>query len=159
MLGQNGHPLLTDERVFVFSPGPNRYQASTLSDVVKLSQEAQARFVRDLKPQSALCLHGGELYFKLSACGLAFQAQTPVSALCSLEIAPRPETSWEPMSAAQAVSGLFPVTMPIGKPEHTRVVFSFLMQMLKAVPCFKVRVGSEAALAVKSFRELAAQLT
>jgi hypothetical protein len=158
MLAQMDHPLLSDERIFLWTPEAGRYQASSLSDVVKLDQKALDGFVRSLKAQKALCRHGGDLYFKLSRCGLAFSAQAPVSALCSLEICGQSETTWEPMPPVQAVPGLFPVTMPIGFSGQTKAVFAFLMDMLKTIPCFKVRVGSDAESVASSVRDLASRL-
>lgn len=158
VLTQSGHPLLTDERIFLRSAEPGRFQAATLSDVVKVSRSTMERFVPALQASEAVCEHGGDLYFKLSRCGLSFQAQTPVDAMCSLKKIGRKETVCEPMPKARAVGGLFPVTMPLEKPEETRLVFEFLMGLLKAVPCFEVGLGTDPQLMVKAFEGLAARL-
>jgi hypothetical protein len=158
ILAQGGYPLLTDERIFLQAVGGERYQAATISDVVKVSRSTLERFVPKLKPREALCEHAGDLYFKLSRSSLPFQGSTPVSALCCLHHTGRAPTTWAPLPKAAAVSGLFPVTMPLQRPEETKLVFEFLMGLLKAVPCYEVGVGTDPARAVAAFQELAAQL-
>lgn len=158
ILGQGGHPLLTDERIFLQAVGGQRYQAATLSDVVKVSRPTLERFVPGLKAREALCEHAGDLYFKLSLSSLPFQDRAPVSALCCLHQTGQVPTTWAPLPKAAAVSGLFPVTMPLQQPEETRLVFEFLMDLLKAVPCYAVGVGTDPARAVAAFQELAGQL-
>lgn len=158
VLAQSGHPLLTDERIFLRAVGTGRFQAATLSDVVKVSRSTMERFVPKLKASEALCEHSGDLYFKLSCCGLSFQAQTPVAAMCSLKKTGQEETRWAPMPKARAVIGLFPVTMPLEKPTETRLVFEFLMDLLKAVPCYEVGLGTNPARMVRAFEDLAARI-
>ena len=158
VLAGQGHPLLSDERVFLRAGPRDGYLAESPSDLVKISPAARERFAHGLDPALAEAEYAGDLYFKLSRLGLAFQGRTPVSALCSLEKTGLAETTWQAMPPARAVAGLFPVTMPLTREDDTRAVFRFLTDFLRVTPCFRVSLGTDPAGLGRALRDLAAAL-
>jgi hypothetical protein len=142
VLMQKGMPILTDERLFVYkSVG---YCAGTVSDVIKVRQDAMSKFfaVPDLFHKYDEI--AGEHYLKLGSSKKSLWTNSvPLKVLCLLEQTGESKTEVRSVSPTKLVGGLFPVTITSANPQYREAKFRFILDMLENIECRLVKFGTD----------------
>lgn len=141
-LARKGHPLLNDEKVLLIKK--EGYAGLVLSDVIKISAEAIARFFPELGGEPPLFSIDDEFCFKIGRIpGLKHLSETAVDCLFIIERTGKPSSRVERVNPARVVGELFPVTMRGYESANNRNKFAFLMDFINSVDCFKVYFGTD----------------
>ena len=150
----SGHPVLADDRILLKedysveeSPSrisPGSFSAYSISDVMKLKQEAIDSFYPEAKEIDFLHQVNDEYYFKATAYdGGSYLNSTKIDYLMVFEKTGRPESRLEKINPSRVVGDLFPVTMSNYEAATMEKKFSFLVNFLESVECFKVYFGTD----------------
>lgn len=151
----SGCPILADDRVLV-SLYEGNYYAASLSDVIKLSQDSVERFFPQLQSINKYRELLGEIYIKVGQAGnsLQFVPSVPINRVVVLQKTGLPESRYERINPARVVGDLFPVTLNISDPIIMQDKFSFLMDFLGHIPCYRVYSGTDMQLFAGTIRDL-----
>jgi hypothetical protein len=142
VLMQKGMPILTDERLFVYKSV--EYCAGSVSDVIKVRQDAMSKFfaVPDLFHKYDEI--SGEHYLKLgSSKRSSWTNRAPLNVLCLLEQTGELKTEVRSINPTRLVGGLFPVTITSANPQYREAKFSFILDMLENIECRLVKFGTD----------------
>lgn len=153
-LARRGHPLLNDELILLRRE-EDSFHCFTLSDMVKLRQEALERFFPELMDEKPYIELNGECYYKASLlAGLRYEPTVAARFLVTLAQTGRRKSRIERINAARVVGDLFPVTMPSFNPDITVQKFDILMEFLRQVRCYRVHFGTDMAYFVNLMEEV-----
>ncbi len=151
---RSGHPVLADDRILLKENNPvevgqdriapNSYSAYSISDVMKLKQEAIDNFFPEAREIDYLHQVDDEYYFKATAYdGGSYLNSTKIDYLMVFEKTGRPESRLEKINPSRVVGDLFPVTMSNYEAAAMEKKFSFLANFLESVECFKIYFGTD----------------
>lgn len=151
---RRGHQVLADDRILLKKEraGENgreriandQYTAYSISDVMKLKQEAIDSFFPEAKEIKYLHRVDDEFYFKATTCDAgAYLNSTEIDYLMIFEKTGLPETTLERINPSRVVGDLFPVTMSNYEAAAMEKKFSFLTGFLESVQCYKVYFGTD----------------
>ncbi len=139
---RRGHPILADDRVLLQNADSCR--ALSISDVIKLSQEAQQTFFPELDRVKPLHYVDQELYYKVTSIDhLPYLNSTQVNYLFIFERTGTKNSRLEKVNPSRVVGDLFPVTMCDFEPAALTNKFTFLMDFLENVECYRVHFGTD----------------
>ena len=106
-LMQKGMPILTDEKLFIFKDA--EYSAGSVSDIIKVRNDAISRFFAAPDSCHEYDVIAGEHYLKLGGSKKSsWQNRAPLKALCLLEQTGEPKTRITAVNPTKLVGGLFP---------------------------------------------------
>lgn len=139
---RSGHTVLADDRILLKEE--NRYTAYSISDVMKLKQEAIDNFFPEAKEINYLHRVSDEYYFKATGYdGGSYLNSTKVDYLMIFEKTGKAETRLEKINPSRVVGDLFPVTMSNYGAAAMERKFTFLTAFLESVKCYKVHFGTD----------------
>jgi hypothetical protein len=142
ILMQKGMPILTDEKLFIFKNAG--YSAGSVSDIIKVNDDAITRFFAAPDSYYEYDIIAGERYLKISGSKTsAWQNQVPFKALCLLEQSGESKTQITAVNPTKLVGGLFPVTITGASPQYRAAKFAFIMEMLENIECRLVKFGTD----------------
>ena len=157
ILMQNGMPILTDEKLFVYKTA--EYFGGSVSDIIKVRQGAMAKFFAFLDLLHQYDEIAGEHYLKLGSSQKSLWTNSvPLKVLCLLEQTGEPKTEVRSVSPTKLVGGLFPVTITSANPQHRAAKFSFILEMLENIECRLVKFGTDMDDFVNKINELSETL-
>jgi len=162
---RSGYPVLADDRILLKKDetgetgrdeiSPGSYSAYSISDVMKLKQEAIDKFFPEAKDINYLHQVEDEYYFKATAYGGGtYLNSTKIDYLMVFEKTGRLESRLERVNPSRVVGDLFPVTMSNYEAPAMEKKFSFLTNFLESVKCYKVYFGTDMDQFGKSVEEL-----
>jgi len=142
-LMHKGMPILTDERLFVLKQVAG-YSAWSVSDIIKVRNEALSRFFAAKDGCHEYDVISGEHYLKLGDSKKSlWRDSASLKVLCLLEQTGEPRTEIMPVNPIKLVGGLFPVTMTNVHPQYRAAKFTFMMEMVENIECRLVKFGTD----------------
>ncbi|HON60027.1 MAG TPA: hypothetical protein P5040_04185 [Smithella sp.] len=141
-LMQHKMPILTDERLFVFRE--TCYTACSISDIIKVNEDALSKFFSNPDCRQEYDVIGGEHYLKIGKSDPPLWRQrAELAALCLLEQTGKEKTEILPVNPTKLIGGLFPVTLTSVNPQFRAAKFNFIAEMLGKIECRLVKFGTD----------------
>ncbi len=141
---QKGYPVLSDEKILLYATGQGQYGGVSISDVIKIREQAVQRFFPDLVQQEPLCQTEGEYSFKVGQIhSQAWLASASIDYLLVVQQSGEEKTRLERISPARVVGEFFPVTLKHYERFALDEKFHFLMDFLNSVPCYQLFFGTD----------------
>ena len=139
---RRGHPILADDRVLLQKT--DSCQALSISDVIKLTEEALQNFFPELNGVKPLHNVGQEFYYKVKSTDhLPYLNSTQINYLFIFERTGNVPSRLKKVNPSRVVGDLFPVTMSASEPAALQNKFNFLMDFLQTIECYRVCFGTD----------------
>lgn len=146
-LRRDGAKILTDEAVLIDA---RTGRAASLINVVKLREEAAARFFPDVQP---FYRDDGDMYLRLNDLGGVQESIGRVDDLFILEKTGRPETRITHAEPIQVFPELFPTTIHPGNPYRLAQRVEAMCALIGGARCHAVQFGTDMDAFARRVRE------
>lgn len=147
---RKGHLVLSDEMPLLKKEG-ERYNAYSLSNIVKIREEAVKRFfTKDIMNLPHDCFED-EYYFQLSDIqSKTLKVASDIKNVFVLNITGKTDTKIHSVHPTQVIQELFPVTINAIDEEKMNETFKFVMGFLNHANCYQIDFGTDMELFEKA---------